>query len=74
MPNTPNLFALMSSDLPPLSDASAVEILEFLHELIYRFEACYFGQIRRFYDQQLDLFDNAQPAASAPNPDEDVPF
>ena len=40
---------LMPSDLPPLSDASAVEILEFLHELVYRFEACYFGQIRRFY-------------------------
>jgi hypothetical protein len=63
--------SLMPSDLPPLSDASAVEILEFLHELVYRFEACYFGQIRRFYDGQRSLFDQAP---LAPPPDDDVPF
>ena len=71
MPNTFTPFELMTSDLPPLSDSSAVEILEFLHELIYRFEASYFGQIRRFYDQQLDLFDKPRPPSC---PDEDVHF
>jgi hypothetical protein len=61
----------MPPELPPLSDSSAVEILEFLHELVFRFEARYFGQIRRFYAQQRDLFANPpQP----PSPDDDVPF
>lgn len=61
MQNTPTT-SLMPADLPALSDAAAVEILEFLHELIVRFEAHYYVQIRRFYDQQRNLFD------------EDVPF
>lgn len=63
--------SLMPSDLPPLSDHAAVQILEFLHELVYRFEGHYYGQIRRFYDEQLDLFDEAPASWSA---DDDVDF
>ncbi len=43
---------LLPSDLTHLSDAAAVEVLDFLNELIVRFEAHYSGQIRRHYDQQ----------------------
>ena len=74
MSNTP-VTALMPWDLPPLSDEAAVEILEFLHELVLRFEARYFAQIRRFYDQQLDLFEPAPPPIHDGSPfDEDLPF
>jgi len=72
MSDTPTT-ALMPSELAPLSDAPAVEILEF-HELIVRFEAHCFAQIRRFYHQQLDLFDDMQPTRVAPPTNEDVPF
>jgi hypothetical protein len=71
MPTT----APMPADLPPLSDEAAVEILEFLHELVFRFEAQYFGQIRRFYHQQIDLFEQALPPTHGDSPfDDDVPF
>jgi hypothetical protein len=80
MSNTPTT-ALMASDLPSLSDEAAVQILEFLHEIVFRFEAQYFVQIRRFYDQQLDLFDQAPPSthissssSSSSSFDEDPPF
>ena len=33
-PNHLNRFALMPTDLPPLSDSAAVEILDFPHELV----------------------------------------
>jgi hypothetical protein len=69
MPNTPTPFALMPSDLPPLSDSSAVEILEFLHELVFRFEAHYYGQIHRWYQQQREPIDPATNAASADDSD-----
>lgn len=71
MANTPAPFALMPTDLPPLSDSSAVEILDFLHELIFRFEAHYGAQIHRFYDQQRDVRINPPVA---PRPDEEEPF
>jgi len=75
MSDTPTT-ALMPADLPPLSDEAAVEILEFLHELVFRFEAQYFVQLRRFYDQQLDLFDRTPPPPTslASSFDEDLPF
>ena len=47
-----NQNPLLPSDLPRLSDTAAVEILDFLHELVFRFEARYAGQIHRYYDQQ----------------------
>lgn len=47
-----NQSPLLSPDLPRLSDASAFEILDFLHELVFRFEARYAGQIHRYHDQQ----------------------
>ena len=71
MPNPPLPFALISADLPPLSDSAAVEILDFLHELLLRFEAHYFAQIHRFHDQQRDIRVNPPVA---PQPDEDDPF
>lgn len=61
----------MPSDLPPLSDASAVEILDFLHELVLRFEAHYYGQINRWYQQQRELID---PPTHAPSADDSDPF
>lgn len=68
----------MPADLPPLSAEAAVEILEFLHELVFRFEAQYFVQLRRFYDQQLDLFEQTAPSTLPPRLDspfdEDLPF
>ncbi len=71
MANTPAPFALMPTDLPPLSDSSAVEILDFLHELVLLFEAHYGDQIHRFYDQQRDVRINPPVA---PRPDEQEPF
>ena len=71
MPNSPAPFALMPADLPPLSDTSAVEILDFLHELVFRFEAHYGAQIHRFYNQQRDMRTNPPVA---PRPDEEEPF
>ena len=64
--------ALMPLDLPPLSDSAAVEVLDFLHELVFRFEAHYFGQIHRHYDQQRDIQSN--PPSKLPIDDDDVPF
>ena len=71
MPKPPAPFELMPSDLPPLSDSSAVEILDFLHELLFRFEAHYGAQLQRFYDQRRDVRVNPPVA---PRPDEDEPF
>ena len=71
MAKTPAPFALMPTDLPPLSDSSAVEILDFLHELTFRFEAHYGAQIHRFHDQQRDIRINPP---GAPRPDEEEPF
>ena len=53
MPDTPKMNPLMPTDLPPLSDEAAVE-LDFLHELVFRFEGHYCGQIFRYYDQQKE--------------------
>ena len=71
MPNTPEPLTLMPTDMPPLSDSSAVEILDFLHELVFRFEAHYGARIHRFYDQQRDIRINPPVA---PRTDEDEPF
>ena len=38
--------------LPPLSDDAAVEILDFLHAIVLRFEAHYGGEIHRYYEQR----------------------
>ena len=71
MPKPPARFALRPSDLPPLSDSAAVEILDFLHELMFRFEAHYASQVHRFYDQQRDL---RAPPSIAPTPGGADPF
>ncbi len=40
------------SPLPPLTDEAAVQILDFLHEVLDRFEARYGHQIHRYYDDR----------------------
>ena len=64
MPDISKQNPLLPSDLPPLSDAAAVEVLNFLHELVFRFEAHYFGQIHRHYDQKKQDECYSQVAAS----------
>ena len=71
MRKTPARFALRPSDLPPLSDSAAVEILDFLHEVMFRFEAHYAAQIRRFHDQQSDW---RAPPPIISGPGNDDPF
>ena len=71
MRKLPARFALRPSDLPPLSDSAAVEILDFLHEVMFRFEAHYASQVHRFYDQQRDL---RAPPPIPPGPGNDDPF
>ena len=38
----------------PLSDQAAVDLLEFLHDLVASFESRYFDQIHRFYAQRSE--------------------
>lgn len=60
MPDASKSNPLLPSDLPHLSDAAAVEVLDFLHELIFRFEGHYAGQIHRHYAQQRQDDCNSQ--------------
>ena len=39
---------------PPLSDQAAVDLLEFLHDLVAGFEARYGDQIHRFYEDRSE--------------------
>ena len=71
MRKPPARFALRPGDLPPLADSAVVEILDFLHELVFRFEARYASQVRRFYDQQRD---SRAPPPIAPTLADDDPF
>ena len=71
MRKTPARFTPRPSDLPPLSDSAAVEILDFLHQVVFRFEAHYAAQIRRFHDQQSDW---RAPPPIPPGPGNDDPF
>ena len=64
MPDTSKMNLLLPSDLPHLSDEAAVEVLDFLHELIFRFEAHYFVQIHRHYAEQEQAQRLLQVAAS----------
>ena len=43
---------LLEPRLPPLSDESVVEILDFLHQLLTAFESRYSPQVRRYYDDR----------------------
>ena len=36
---------------PPLSDQAAVDLLDFLHDLVACFESRYCDQIHRFYEE-----------------------
>ena len=38
--------------LPPLSDEAAVEILDFLHEVLTAFESRYSAQLHRYYEDR----------------------
>ncbi len=60
-----------SLPLPPLSDQSAVEILDFLHELVLRFEARYGDQVHRYYQERSrDCLIGPDP----PTPTDEPPF
>ena len=59
-------------ELPPLSDEAAVVILEFLHEAVQCFEARYYTQIRRHYDERFRR--NLRRHGSPPIDPDDVPF
>jgi hypothetical protein len=81
--NRVNRATLMPADLPPLSDQAAVEILDFLHELVFRFEGQYFGQIHRFHQDRRGRAAQPPKAASSQasaktsstfNPGEGEPF
>jgi len=61
----------MPAGLPLPSDTSAVQILDLLHELVFRFEPHRGRPIHRFHEQQRDL--RIDPPV-APWPDEDEPF
>uniref|UniRef100_E6QVI3 Uncharacterized protein n=1 Tax=mine drainage metagenome TaxID=410659 RepID=E6QVI3_9ZZZZ len=63
MPDTSKIHPLLPSNLPHLSDEAAVEVLDFLHELVCRFEAHYCGQIHRHYEQQKQAQRLSQAAA-----------
>ena len=39
---------------PPLSDQAAVDLLEFLQDLVASFESHYFDQIHRFYEEKSE--------------------
>ncbi|MCC6294013.1 MAG: hypothetical protein IT164_15285 [Bryobacterales bacterium] len=41
-----------SLPLPQLSDEAAVEILEFIYEILHTFESHYCFQIRRYYEDR----------------------
>ena len=57
--------------LPPLSDQAAVDILEFLHDAVARFESRYFHQIHRYYAHRAEH----QTRPPDPRPwEDDVPF
>jgi len=49
MPDDPDLH---TTPLPPLSEEAAIEILDFLHNVIDLFESHYASQIRRYYDER----------------------
>ena len=57
--------------LPPLCDDCAVEILDFLYDLITVFESRYGDQIRRYYDDR-SRYNLIQPDQNRPA--EDPPF
>ena len=71
MQTTPSMAPLMPTDLPPLSDAAAVEIRDFMLELLLRFEGHYFGQIRRHQEHHAQ--DRIRPNDVGIF-DSDVPF
>jgi len=56
---------------PPLSDQAAVDLLEFLRDLVACFESRYFDQIHRFHDQRSEH--NRHRAAPPPSTNDD-PF
>lgn len=58
--------------LPPLSDEAAVEILEFLHDVLSAFESRYGAQIRRYYVERSQH--NIVRNESSPTARDDPPF
>lgn len=61
-------------ELPALSDAAAVAVLETLEELLRQFESRYFGQIHRYYHALEEQRRSHLPSPFSAPPDEDIPF
>ena len=60
---------LSAPPLPPLTDEAAVQILDFLHEVLDRFESRYGDQIRRYYeDRSRHNLMNPDPCPSTDDP------
>jgi hypothetical protein len=60
--------------LPEMSDAAAVEVREFLHNLLLFFSSNYHAQIHRYYEEN-DFNNLAQPRFFADPPDfDEEPF
>ena len=53
---------------PPLSDQAAVDLLDFLHDLVACFESRYLDQIHRFYEERSE-HNLRQPAPQFPDDD-----
>ena len=53
---------------PPLSDQAAVDLLDFLHNLVACFESRYFDQIHRFYEHRSE-HNLRRPIPPPPNDD-----
>lgn len=60
---------LLLISLPPLPDEAAVQILDFLHELLLLFETHYGDQIHRYYeDRSYDNIIQPDPSPSIDDP------
>ncbi len=57
-----NPLSLLFVDPPDLADETAIEMLDFLHQLTTAFENHYAAQLRRYYQEvdrsQPDLFED----------------
>ena len=60
-----------ATPLPALTDEAAVQILDFIHDVLDRFESRYADQIRRYYDDR-SRHNRIEPAHHAST--DDPPF
>ena len=71
MNSSPDHLVPHDIPMPRLSDDAVIQIHDFIHHVLDRFEACYGDQIHRFYEDLCS--DTLIDSDSAPNLD-DPPF